>query len=109
MTANAVFPSKRPEEKFPVQFQFGDQLQFGETISGQVVTCVVFQGTDPDPEDVLFGAPTLSGQVVSQVVQGGVGGVVYTLVCAASGSTGTIYTKSGSLAILSDPIGFTGP
>ena len=108
MTSVTIIPSKRPEEKFPVQFQFADQLQFGETISGQVCTCVVFQGEDANPSAVLFGSPTLSGTVVSQVVQGGVAGVVYVLTCAASGSTGTIYTKGGPLAILSDPQSFTG-
>lgn len=109
MTRLAVFPSKRPDESLPLQFSFGDQLQFGETISGQAITSTVFAGEDPLPADILFGAPTLAGSTITQVVLGGIPGVIYQLVCIVSGSMGHVYTKGGKLAIAADPGAFTGP
>lgn len=106
MTRSVVAPTKRSDARIPIEFPFADQLQFGETISGQAVTCVVSSGTDPTPSNVLFGAPTLSGTNVTQVVTAGVEGVIYQLVCAVTGSLGHIYTKGAKLAVVNDPEAF---
>ncbi len=106
---SVIVPSKRLAEKLTVVFPFGDQLLFGEVISGALVTCVVSVGTDATPANVIFGAAVVSGKNVSQVVTGGVAGVVYELVCAASGSTGTTYAKTAKLAVVDNPRAMQGP
>jgi len=109
MTRVVILPSKRPEEKVTVTFPFQDQLAFGETISGQTVTAVVFSGIDPAPEAILFGAASHVGTNVLQSIQDGLPGVVYQLVAAAAGSGGHIYTKDAKQAIVASPGSFTGP
>lgn len=106
MTRAVITPAKQSDGKIPIKFPFADQLQFGETISGQTVTCVVFSGTDDLPSNVLFGSPTLSGTTVTQIVTGGVVGVIYDLTCAVTGSGGHIYTKGTRLAIVNNPGAF---
>lgn len=108
MTRDVIVPSKRSDEKIPVSFPFGDQLQFGETISGQAVTCVVYTGEDASPSAVLYGAPSLSGSVVTQVVQAGVPGTIYQLVCVVTASGGHTYSKNAKLAIANAPDTFIG-
>lgn len=108
MTRAIVVEPKRSDEKVPVTFPFGDLLLFGETISGQAVTCVVFTGEDENPENVLFGGPSVSGVAVTQIVEGGVPGTIYQLICAVTGSGGHVYTKGAKLAIVNSPASYTG-
>ena len=70
-------------EELPIVSDFLNRLAIGET----VVTCSssirVWSGIDPTPSVMLVGTPTISGSEVTQVVTGGVAGVVYTLSIAA--------------------------
>ena len=111
MARLVMLPSKRPAEKVTAKFPFGDQLLFGETISGQVVTAVVFAGTDASPSSIIFGSATLDsdGVTVSQVIQAGTAGVIYQLVCTVTASGGNLYSKGAKQAIASDPGAFNGP
>lgn len=108
MAQLAIFPSVRSADKVPLDFGFGDQLRFGETISGQAVVATVFSGTDANPSAILFDSPTVDGDTVTQIVFGGVDGVIYQLVCAVTGSGGHVYSRSGKLAITESPEQFTG-
>ena len=103
MTRVVIIPSKRSDAQVPVHFPFADQLEFGETISGQVVTCVVFTGTDANPSAVLFGSPTMANNTVTQVVTGGVPGTIYQLVAMATTSNANMYSKGARLAIVDEP------
>lgn len=106
MTRAVIAPSKRSDATVPVHFPFADQLEFGESISGQVVTAVVFSGEDPSPENILFGSPTLANNTVTQIVTGGVPGVIYQLVAVATTSNDNMYTKGAKLAIVNEPESF---
>jgi hypothetical protein len=109
VTRLVILASKRPAEIVAVQFPFGDQLAFGETISGQAVTVSVFAGVDPAPAAMLFGAASQSAGIVTQQIQGGLPGVIYQLVCAVSTSMANVLTKGARQAVASDPGAFTGP
>jgi hypothetical protein len=106
MTRVVLVPAKRSDATVPVEFPFADQLEFGETIAGQVVTCQVFTGDDSAPENVLSGPPTLSDTTVSQIVTGGVPGVIYQLVAIVTTSNSNMYTKGARLAIVDEPAAF---
>lgn len=109
MTSSVILPAKSSNETFPVKFPFQDQMEFGESISGQVVTCSVFSGTDPNPSAVILGAATLQGTTVVQVVTGGLPGVIYQLVALANTSNENLYSKDGKLSIVNAPANFNGP
>lgn len=81
-----VTPSKITTEVVSVPFDFSSQLTNGETITSQAVTVSVFQGEDANPSALLSGSASVSGTVVSQLITGGVAGVVYLLDCGISTS-----------------------
>lgn len=106
MTRVVIVPPKRSNGQVPVNFPFGDQLEFGESISGQVVTAVVFSGIDPNPENILFGSPTMANNTVQQVITGGLPGVIYQLVAMATTSNANMYSKGARIAIVNAPESF---
>jgi len=79
-------------------FDFTTQLAVGETITGPPsVTISVKSGTDPSPSSHLIGAPSLSGNVVSQVIGTLVGGVTYLLIATVSTNMGGTRTITAHL------------
>ncbi len=108
MTRNVIVPAKRSDATIPVDFAFADQLEFGETIAGQVVTAKVFTGTDSAPSAILYGSPTLSGTTVQQVVTDGVAGNIYQLVALVTTSKSNMYSKSAKVAIVNEPEAMSG-
>lgn len=107
---DVVIQPKTPDEVITVSFPFQDVLEFGETISGAAVAAAVFAGTDADPNDIIFGAATVSGGfTVQQVITGGLPGVIYNLQCVANGDGGHVYSKSARLAIIRPVEFYTGP
>jgi flagellar biosynthesis protein FliR len=74
---------------FPA-FDFTSAMSVSETILSASVAVSVYTGVDPSPSAILSGAATVSGKVVSQVLTGGVVGVVYALTCTAVTSLGQV-------------------
>lgn len=95
---------KDPSENLIVEFDFGAEAT---TVVSPVVTVTVAPGTDPDPALILVGAPTASGSVVTQRVQGGVDGVDYLLECRAS-SGADVFVVTAILPVrnrtIADPV-----
>lgn len=98
--------SKRQSETHIVEFEFREQLTFGESLSTPVVTVGVFTGFDYDTAALLSGGATVSGTVVSQLVTAGMAGAIYSLTCEVTGSSGNVYRTTRRLAVLSDVGGF---
>jgi hypothetical protein len=96
-----VSPAKDVAETIPLVFQFGTRLQYGETITGNSVTCVLFSGTDPNPSAMISGAATVSGTTVTQSITGGLAGNIYTVVCIVTGSGSHNYSQECRLAVIS--------
>jgi hypothetical protein len=67
-------------------FDFTSQLATGETITpmSAAVTISVVSGVDTNPSSHLIGPPSLSGNIVSQVIGTLVGGVTYNLIATVS-------------------------
>ena len=82
------------------EFDFASLLANGETLTGAVTTCVVYSGTDPNPAALIDGAASYSGSVVSQLITGGLAGVVYNLTCRATTSFSQILELVGRLAVI---------
>lgn len=100
MSYNEIFESKNSVEEKIYEFELGDQLLFGEFISGAVVAASVFTGTDANPSAIISGSPSISGTVVSQKIIGGVDGVIYNLLCVVNTSDTHVYSKNAQLAIV---------
>lgn len=84
---NVVGPLEVGEIK-AVQFDFSTEVATGVALTSPSVTCVVVEGTDASPSAVLSGAATISGQLVTQLVQPGVVGCKYKLNAFASDASG---------------------
>lgn len=96
-----TLPDKPVGETSLASFDFISQLAAGETLTGAVVTASVFSGVDGTPENIISGAEILEGTIVSQMITGGVAGVVYWLSCSVSTSTGQNLIMQAFLAVTS--------
>lgn len=94
------FPLKTADETVLLSFDFTSRLLPGITISSQTVTAEVYSGTDPAPWGLLNGAPSASGQVISQSVFEGEEGVTYLLTATANTSDSQAVSLSGYLTVV---------
>ncbi len=98
----AQLPPKLISETITVEFDFLGDLSWEEGIDSATVSVEVFSGLDYSPSDILSGATSFSGSVVSQDIQAGMGGVIYLLIATVEGSSGTTYVQTKKLAVLTD-------
>ena len=89
-------------ESLDVDFDLLSRCDIGESIVTAVVNVVVSSGVDPAPEDMLEGVTTVSNNIATQRVTGGLPGVIYDVVCAARSSLNNIFINTMKLAVLSD-------
>ena len=101
MSYNMIFEAKNPLDVKLYEFEFGDQLLFGEIITSAAVAASVYTGTDPTPNAIVSGDPIISGTKVQQLIEAGVDGVIYNLVATVNASGLHVYTKAASLAVIS--------
>lgn len=95
-----IWPAKDPAERLVATFDYREELDTGETITGAAVTCTLLSGTDANPEAVLYGTPTIVDGTVLQFFTGGVDGAVYTLRCQATLSpTGRVLVLAATLPV----------
>jgi len=92
------FTNKRVAEDviFSVDYSTTGLLADGETITFAVWTNSVREGTDPHPENMISGAASINGSVVSQLIEGGLAEVYYWPICTAT-------TSLGQILVLPDP------
>lgn len=95
-----ISPAKSADETIPVVFNFLDQLEFGETITGAAMSAVVSSGTDASPSAILGGLPTVATPTVTQSITAGVVGVIYIVVCTVTGSNSHVYTQEVRIAVI---------
>lgn len=81
-------------------FDFTSRLAASETISTQVVTAVVYTGTDASPSSIISGSASASGQKVTQKITAGTSGVVYLLTCTITTSAGQTLLLEAFLAVV---------
>lgn len=72
------FENKLAAEKLVLAFEFGAELDAGESLSGTpTVAVTVIYGVDASPEAILNGSPAIVGSDVLLPVKAGVAGVDY--------------------------------
>jgi len=101
MTARQEFGSKTTNETRLLTFDFSSFLGVSETITLAVASCVVWSGTDPSPVSMLSGGTSISGALVTQLVTGGLVGVLYVVQMVATTSLGQVLPISGYIAVVS--------
>jgi hypothetical protein len=84
------FPLANPDEAIPISFDFKKDFATGDNIQSVVWTLAAFEGTDAGAAGHLQGAPTISGQVTTQMVSGLVDGVVYRIRAKATSVLGSV-------------------
>jgi hypothetical protein len=71
-----------------------------ETISSASCTIEVKEGTDPSPNSIKVGSPSINGQLVSQRISGGLDGVIYRIEMSVTTSLTNVYTIVADLPVL---------
>lgn len=86
-------------EKYAIEFQYSSVLA---AITSATVTVQLLAGTDANSDDLLDGAPQISGTSVYQRVKAGVSGCTYKLRCTAtdSGAAGETYVLTASIGVV---------
>ena len=74
------FSYKIPTESELFSFDFSQVLTPNEIISTASCTIEVMNGTDPNVNDMLAGAPIILGQTTSQRLEAGLNEVTYRLI-----------------------------
>lgn len=97
-----MFSPKTPQEEDSFEFDFTDLLATGETIVSAVITADVIYGTDPNPNNIIGGLPTISTPKVFIKLIGGVAGAIYCVHCLATCSSGLKKELKGDLKILAE-------
>ena len=86
-------------EFFKFDYIHDNRFETGETITSASISVTVVRGKDPNADNLLSGAVAISGLTVSQLIVGGVVGVVYALKCLATTSNSQILDCSGEVEI----------
>lgn len=101
MTYRGIFDAKVSSVDGSATFSFSDELAVGESLSSASVTATIYSGTDATPSGLLNGPATKSGGQVTQLLTGGVVGVVYLLTCTGLTSASETLVREGYLAVVS--------
>ncbi len=90
---------KDPQEIKTVIFDFTNQIGTN-TLNSATVGVSVLSGSDPFPDSICNGSPTVSATpYVRQRVVGGVLGVSYKLTCVATDNTGDKHLVSAEMDV----------
>lgn len=98
--ATQTLQQKLTVEELTLEFDMLSRLANGESVVGAVVSSSVYSGVDPLPSAMIDGAPTISNNVVSQQVKGGLPGVIYTISCSVRTSNNNVLVNEAKLAVL---------
>lgn len=94
-----MFDPKTPQEEDSFGFDYTDLLAVGETITSAAITIDVLYGTDPTPNAMIAGSPTIAGPIVSIKLISGIAGVLYCIHCLATCSSGLKKELKGDLYV----------
>lgn len=89
-----ITQQKAPAEILTLPFEFRQMMMFGESIIETETVITVQSGEDSDPTSML-GDATYSQTVVSQIISGGLPGVVYKLAISILTDQGCVYVMEG--------------
>lgn len=102
ISTRTIIPAKLAGSTVLVTFDFTSLLAATEEIETATVTVQVYSGTDPNFGDILEGDPAAGDAIVTQMITGGVLGVIYILKCLATTDEDETLEMTGYLAIIPD-------
>lgn len=106
MGNRCILESKLVTETKDYSIDMSSLLSTGEAVSAATVTAAVLLGTDPDILDLIDGVATVSQNVVTQSITGGVAGVTYCLrVSATTNQSNLLITLCDLVVLDSDNYG----
>lgn len=97
--ATQILPDKLQTEEVTIEFDMLSRLKVGETVATAATSAVVWSGTDPTPNSIISGLPTISNSIVLQKVVAGLPGVIYLISCSVRTSNNNILINESKLAI----------
>ncbi len=97
-----IFSPKDPGETIVLGFNFGPDLNMGETLTGSPTLSIGQYSGVPDPSmpSMLVGSGQISGNLVLQATVLGVGGNEYYTTATCSTSAGRILAIGGILPVI---------
>lgn len=103
MSGRVVQPAKKVSESKGYAFDFVGQLRNGDTVSTGTTTMTVYSGVDASPISMVSGSVTVSAQsICTQILVGGVAGVIYVMKMQAVTALGDILVQTAFIAVLPD-------
>lgn len=96
---SSSFSYKLIAEDEQFTFDFKPILATGETILTAACTIIVVDGTDPNPNNIKVGSPSISGTKVAQRIFAGLDGVTYRLVMTITTSLTNTYSTTADLPV----------
>lgn len=98
-----VLLQKAPVEEVPITFNFQSVMDFGEAVETCAVNIIVASGEDPNVKDMLIEACSNTDRTVTQMVGGGIPGVIYKISMSVRSSAGSVYVIEGDLYVNNSP------
>lgn len=96
-----IMQTKFETEELTLEFDFLSRMTAGETVTTAAVSSTVWSGVDP-VSNLVSGIASVSNNVVSQLITGGLPGVIYKITCSVRTSNNNILINEAKLAVLSD-------
>jgi hypothetical protein len=93
------FSAKDPRESIIVSMDFTKLLSAGESITSASTTSAAVISSDPNAGDMITGPTTVTGNISSQRIEGGLSGVTYLLSAIAVTDQGNTIVLSGQLLV----------
>ena len=94
------FSYKLTTENEQFTFDFSPVLGASETLSTATCTVTVKSGTDPTPNAIKVGSPSISGTKATQRIYNGLDGVIYRIEMTVTTSLTNVYTIVADLQVL---------
>lgn len=95
----AAFSAKRTFEVVDPKINFTKLLNPGDTITSASTWCVVSSGSDATPSSLLFGAPSIQGVMVVQLVRAGIAGNTYEIGYGILTAASLFIASSGTMEV----------
>lgn len=98
-----VTESKLQSEAIILRSDFLSRLEVGESAVTVATTITVHSGVDPTPTTMISGSPSVTNNLASQRIIGGLPGVVYEVSFAVRTNNNAVYINQLLLAVLTSP------
>lgn len=97
--SRVVIPSKFIGDILYIPLDFTSRLVLGETITSRGLSVSTYSGVDANPSALLLGS-SLSGNIVTAQITGGLIGVIYEVFCNVGTSLGQTVSQASYLAVV---------